>query len=419
MWSLIHTGWSDASQQVIRQLEGLLSPRASGMSRQAPSLAVSRATRLQPHKAKKHHIIESIVSQNARGLKTDDRVQDLLSTLERRKIFAACIQETWRTGRTTLELKQSRLFLAGLEPNQVRSRRGEQGVGIALSQNAVAAWKAAGSILHDDLGARILAVRLLVRDDRKKEVGIFLVSAYAPIGCADQSHWDDFMEKPDNCIARKLKDDIFVIGADTNSSLGIANNQNNQDASNQKNSLGNFGLPHVNNAGLRFNSYLETNSMVALTTCYQKRSYGTWIHPRSKLPHQIDHFITSKSEFCRFTDAGVTEPIMDSDHRAVMCKLRISARLKKRSTPREKLSKLDSSALSKTDVRDAFCKEVLHNYNNNTANDVTKPYTKLAVAMNNAAHAVLPKKTKAQFWQTNSTETQDPQRCKSERHEKN
>ena len=174
----------------------------------------------------------------------------------------------------------------------------------------------------------------------KNDVGIFLVSAYAPIGSADQSHWDDFMDKLDTCIARRLKGDIVVIGADTNSNMGVSNRRN---TSNPMNSLGNCGLRHVNNAGLRFNTYLETNNMVALTTCFQKRSYGTWIHPRSKLPHQIDHFITSKSEFCRFTDAGVTEPVIDSDHRAVMCKLRISARLKKRSTPRQKISKLDSS----------------------------------------------------------------------------
>ena len=68
----------------------------------------------------------------------------------------------------------------------VKSRRGEQGVGILLSKNAVTAWKSAGSIVHNDLGARIIAVRLLVNDNMKNEVGLFLIAAYAPIVNANQ-----------------------------------------------------------------------------------------------------------------------------------------------------------------------------------------------------------------------------------------
>jgi len=46
-----------------------------------------------------------------------------------------------------------------LDLGAVKSRRGEQGVGIALSKSAVAAWKSAGSYVVDDLGARVIAVR--------------------------------------------------------------------------------------------------------------------------------------------------------------------------------------------------------------------------------------------------------------------
>ena len=197
----------------VRPLEGLLLPRISGMCRHAPILPVSRTARLSSSetKAKKKQFIESIVSQNTRGLKSDDRIHELFTTLTRRKIFAACIQETWRTGKETLEYEQCRLILSGLDSKVSRCRRGEQGVGIALSRNAVAAWKAAGSLVHDDFGGRIIAVRLLVKDDRNRDVGIFLVSAYAPVGRADQSLWDDYMENLDTCISRKVPNDILVI----------------------------------------------------------------------------------------------------------------------------------------------------------------------------------------------------------------
>ena len=94
-------------------------------------------------------------------------------------------------------------------------------------------------------------------------------------------------------------------------------------------SIGPFGLTHQNRAGLRFNTYLEVNNLVAVTTYYKKNDYRTWTHPKSKLPHQIDHIICQKNDFCRFIDAEATTPLIYSDHKAVMCKLRISAILKK------------------------------------------------------------------------------------------
>lgn len=77
-------------------------------------------------------------------------------------------------------------------------------------------------------------------------------------------------------------------------------------------------------------TFLEVNSYTALTTYFKKKSYATWTHPRSKKPHQIDHFLSEKIQFSRFTDASLADPLLDSDHLAIMCKLRIAAKLKKR-----------------------------------------------------------------------------------------
>ena len=59
-------------------------------------------------------------------------------------------------------------------------------MGILLSPDRVSAWKAAGMETHTDLGARIIAVRLLLRDHQNRDLGVFLVSAYAPIGNAPE-----------------------------------------------------------------------------------------------------------------------------------------------------------------------------------------------------------------------------------------
>ena len=63
-------------------------------------------------KMKQHKV--SIVSQNARGLKSDERLEELFLSMEKRKVFASCIQETWRTGMEILEHGQCKLITGGL-----------------------------------------------------------------------------------------------------------------------------------------------------------------------------------------------------------------------------------------------------------------------------------------------------------------
>jgi len=225
-------------------------------------------------KAKKNDIC--IISHNARGLKTDDKINELSTIITRRCYFAACIQETWRSDTEEIESGGNRFIFKGLDKNSVKSRRGEQGVGIVLSPEAVTAWKAAGSTVFNEFGTRVVAVRLQSIDINGNTIGMFLISAYAPVGVSDEKVWEDFMENLDQCISKKLHGDILIIGCDSNSSIGTTRHNANTI---EINSVRKFGLPHRNNAGVRFSTYLETNSFAALTTYFRKSSYVTWTYP--------------------------------------------------------------------------------------------------------------------------------------------
>ena len=331
------------------------------------------------------------ISQNARGLKSNCKIRELITSIKTRNVFAGCIQETWRTGKSTLELDGYQIITTGLDKRDVKSRRGEQGVAIVLSPDAITAWKKGGCVIHNDLGARVMAVRLMMQNDRKDDIGVFLVAAYAPVGNAKQNSWDEFSETLEHCINRKNPKDILILGCDANSSLGTAENTNESDCFS---SIGKFGLPHQNRSGIRFNAFMEINSFTALTTRFQKSNYATWNNPRSKLPHQIDHFLCSKNDFYRFTDAGSIKPFVDSDHRAVMCKVRLLPNLKKTVSPRKRLSKLNDSALIKQEVSYDFCTNVFNNFQRDVT-DANK-YTKFAIAMDKAATNALPKKDRPQ-----------------------
>ena len=119
----------------------------------------------------------------------------------------------------------------------------------------------------------MIAIRLIVNDAKKRSIGLFLVSAYAPVGNAGQSKWDAYLTSL-MCVARKHKDDILLIDTDANSSLNVVKSQEFMTA------VGPHGNHHVNNAGLRFRTFLEVNSYTALTTYFKKKSYSTWTHPR-------------------------------------------------------------------------------------------------------------------------------------------
>ena len=352
-----------------------------------PPPTVSQTGRV--FKNNKAKIREEIVLQNLLGLKSEARLEEFFFSFKSRGLLAACVQETWRTGKDTLENGGCLLFLSGLK--EMKSNRGEQGVGIALSEHGVAAWKEAGSVLHNDFGGRIIAIRLQLRDARGKPVCIFLVSAYCPIGSSDPEKWEEFLAQLDSCVARKVRGDVLLIGIDSNSSIGTMQRGENPTMT----AVGPHGCKHLNPAGERFRTYLEVNGLTAATTYFKKKVYGTWTHPRSKRLHQIDHFITSKSDFCRLTDAGCSKPLVDSDHLAIMCKLKIKARLKKRNPdPRQKLLKLDVTVLNDKSRSAEFCNKVMEKFDNSAGD--SDYYTRVSNSMIEAAKEVLPAKPRAQ-----------------------
>ena len=110
--------------------------------------------------------------------------------------------------------------------------------------------------------------------------------------------------------------------------------------------MGPFGELHVKDAGLRLRAYIETRGLAAVSTHFQKPHYATWKHPCSGNMHQVDHFIVESHMMTHVSDCGITEALVDSDHRAIKCILRVTARkVKQVVTPRQTLAKLDFSVL--------------------------------------------------------------------------
>ena len=145
------------------------------MCHKAPIQTVSRADGFSNIvKKKKKFKTVTIVSQNVRGVKSDERIEELCMSMKKHDTFVACIQETWRSDDELFKNDDFLFIGTGLKKNE-NSRRGSQGVGIILSSTAQTAWIAAGSEIYNSFGSRIIAVRLQVKGNQNREIYLFIV----------------------------------------------------------------------------------------------------------------------------------------------------------------------------------------------------------------------------------------------------
>ena len=87
---------------------------------------------------------------------------------------------------------------------------------------------------------------MMITDHQKRENGLILISAYAPIGADSDEAWTSFFEDYDAALKMCKINDTILAGMDGNSSMGT----------NYLNVCGPFGIPHTNDAGRRMHPFL-------------------------------------------------------------------------------------------------------------------------------------------------------------------
>ena len=107
--------WVNQFAEVTLLADSPGSPHMTGLDQQArvPAVSQTEGTSTLTRRPNRRHYL-NIVTQNLRGLKTEECVAEMCHAMGSRNIFAACVQETWRTGREQLEHCQATLLLSGL-----------------------------------------------------------------------------------------------------------------------------------------------------------------------------------------------------------------------------------------------------------------------------------------------------------------
>jgi len=152
----------------------------------------------------------------------------------------------------------------------------------------------------------------------------FSISIYAPTSDSQEADIVHFEEALAAIISHCGLEDILVICMDANESFGCENSDKSIDGAHRI--IGSYGISHTNRVGQRLRTLLKIHNLVALTSVFIKKHYGTWQHPRSKLKHQLDHMFVSGKDYTRFTNAESCRfgQLIDSDHRPVKFCLRFA-----------------------------------------------------------------------------------------------
>ena len=215
--------------------------------------------------------LRSLYTQNCQGARSDTAIEELVRGAAARDAFAVCCQETWRSGSELFQ--QHGYTFVGVGPAEQHGR-GVNGVAIMLSHIAASAWERAGYEEHRDCGDRAMAVRLVVRDtaDRKRTLGIFLVSGYAPTSSHTTAGRDAYYATVTRLIERRRPGDVLIIGADVNASIGCGSfGGEDGGGDSQRGAVGPHGIDHVNAAGRRLRSFMESHALCSLTSFFPKK----------------------------------------------------------------------------------------------------------------------------------------------------
>ena len=220
-------------------------------------------------------------------------------------------------------------------------------------------WEKAGCDVFT-FGARILAVRLLMRDEKGRTAYTWIISAYAPVS-SKIDEIDEYLQDFQDCIDHCGRRARLVIGADVNAALGIKRG-------NHDRVLGKHGLPRRNDAGRTLYQFLAKNELCVTTTRFRDVSkngtarYATWWHPNTRSTRrefQNDHIIVRQRDFKLVTKAGRMATCgVDSDHKAVAMEFKVCTSMVKHgpgdTDGDEKPARIDRSKLQDGEIVDQF-----------------------------------------------------------------
>ena len=284
------------------------------------------------------------ISEDLRTIKDSRKTAVINNELLRLQIDIAGLQETRLADSGRLREKDYTFFWQGKKVDETR----EYGVGFAVRNTLLPMIEPS-----ENGSERILTMRM-----QTSEGPVNFISAYAPTLYSSDEAKDQFYDQ----LHRILQDtpsqeQLFLIG-DFNARVGT-------DLESWPTCLGRHGIGKMNDNGQRLLELCTWHNLCITNTFFQTKPQHkvSWMHPRSKLWHQIDFVITRRNDL---KNVHITRSYQsadcDTDHSLVACKIRLKPkkihRAKPLGKPRIDVGKTHLPEVVKTftnKLEEAFC----------------------------------------------------------------
>ena len=290
----------------------------------------------------------NIASWNVRTLtdrknsgRAERRTALVTRELKRYDIDIAALSETrfLDKGQITEEKAGYTLFWSG------RSKDRKSGVGFAVKTDLVSRMESLPQGIND----RIMTMRLPLLDKSY----VTLISIYAPTMTNPEENKERFYQQLDEAIQKVPKQDKLILLGDFNARVGTSSDL-------WHGIIGKHGIGQENSNGKLLLTLCSQHKLAITNTFFQLKDHHktTWMHPRSKHWHQIDHIICRQSDV---QDFRITRAMRgaecSTDH--VLLRSKVNIQVKKKRRPQGK------KPPKKLDVRKMKTQETIENLQNN------------------------------------------------------
>ena len=260
-----------------------------------------------------------VLQKNTRSLCSSERLDEMFKELQDTNWDAVLISETWRQNKEMWETHQGHIMV---ESGKFSNKHG---VAVLLNKR----WRKGINWIQCAC-ERVVAMSITVNKNP-----IVLMSVYLP----HSGYADYHVEKTYKAIIDITKGDqcAKIIGGDFNAELGPGEGV-------ELSAVGHYTLNKVNARGEWMTQWLLENNLIAVNTMYEKISEKrvTYCSPK-KETKQLDYILVDKKHVAWSRDAEATDILhMGSDHRCVMAKFEITAKVKRGKT-RHQMAPVDKN----------------------------------------------------------------------------
>lgn len=310
----------------------------------------------------------NIATYNIQTMSTEDRLEELITELEKVKCDILGISEVRRKGVECIKLNSGQmLFYSGNEDRAIG------GVGILINKkysNKVIKYRA--------ISDRVLFITIRIN----QKTAIKIVQTYAPTS----THEDEEVERFYEDIEKSIKDGedkvkYTLIMGDFNAKIGKNRNENEE-------FTGNFGLGTRNERGDRLINFQEQHKIYNMNSFFKKKPKRrwTWTSPNGQYKNEIDYILSTNKHIVH--DVSVLNALTGSDHRIVRAKIVICDRLERYRKIMKKQMKLniDTQKLQVNTQRyQTNLVEELNKAKISNEDEINNTYKKITTAIKEAA----------------------------------